>query len=127
MKENKNRILIFLSILSFLTVGGILIKGEIKKQSLPEKIHDTSFILGESVQSLEELKENNPVNRFVQNTIETTRETVALKAAELEKSIVATIEKEIANITKSQMDALKLQICRDWGVVSISPTPSQNQ
>ena len=101
-----------------------MITGEIKRKSQPGKINDSSLVLGESIQSLDELKENNPLNRFVQNTIETTREKVASKASDLEKLIVATVEKEIANITKSQMDALKLQICRDWGVVSISPSPT---
>lgn len=101
--------------------------GEIKKKSRPGIIQDGTLVLGESIQSLDELNVNNPVNQFVQNTMEGARESISLKAADLEKSIVASVEKEIANITKSQLDALKLQICRDWGVVSVSTTPSQNQ
>ena len=101
-----------------------MITGEIKRKSQPGKINDSSLVFGESIQSLDELKENNPVNRIVQNTVESARETVSQKAVELEKTIVAAVEKEIANITKSQMDALKLQICRDWGVVGVSVTPA---
>lgn len=57
------------------------------------------------------------INRFIQGPLEETKETLSQKLVEMEKEIVNNIQKEITTLSQSQIDSLKIQICRDLGVV----------
>lgn len=86
---------------------------------------ETSAVLGETSQSkVEPTSVMSSVDTFVQTTFQNTKEVVQQKAGEIQKTVMATVEKEVTSLTQSQVDALKQQICRDWGV--ITPSPSKN-
>ena len=121
----KNRTPVFLSILaviSLLIIGFVMFKGILTRK--PKNLAGSLGlnILGEFTKG-----ENAPtvppaVNTFFQNALQNTKDTLSQKAVEIEKTVVATIEKEVAQMTKSQVEAVKLQICRDWGVIGTTPT-----
>lgn len=57
---------------------------------------------------------------FMERTIESAKNSLRGKTGDLQKSIVSTIQKEAGDLTKSQLDLLKTQICKDWGVIPAS-------
>ena len=65
----------------------------------------------------------NTLQNSVQNTIQTTKDTVSEKVTEVKSEIIKTVEKEISDLTQSQVKTLQWQICKDWGVITVSPTP----
>lgn len=128
MKGKRSAILFFLVIFSLVAIGAIIATGILKSRlSTNEKKIKDSTILGEMTQSQTSPTTTIINNRFVQETLQNTKETLSQKATEMEKSIVKTVEKEITNLTQSQIDSLKLQICRDWGVVTPLPTELPKQ
>lgn len=115
MKNNKKPALfLVLAMICLLAIGGVLASGIIKNRP-KEDIEKESNpqILGEATQD---------INQFVQNTVQNTKEKVVEKVKEAETIILETINKEVQNLTQSQIDALKLQICRDLGVITAAPT-----
>lgn len=122
MKGQKSTLLFILTIISLLGIGGILLNGILK--SKPEKVKTTSDqkVLGDAISSNIASTSTNDVNKFVQDTFQDTKEIVGQKAVEVQKTILNTVEKEVSSLAQSQVDNLKQQICRDWGIVSSSPT-----
>jgi hypothetical protein len=125
MKGNSQIILSLLAVISLVVIGIVVFRGI--TQNKPAKVAGITDgnILGDLIN-----KDTPPtlppaVKSFVQNTIQNTKETLSQKADELKKTIVADVEKQVADMTQSQIDAVKLQICRDWGVVSVSATPTK--
>lgn len=68
------------------------------------------------------LGDKSAIDNFVKDTLEATRENLSAKAVEVQKNIVATLEREVSELTQSQIEAVKVQICRDWGVITPVPT-----
>jgi uncharacterized protein HemX len=131
MKKNQTTILTLLSITLLFVIIGISIFGFLKKKNndLNNNLGATN-VLGEAAQSLSSSSVipnvNDIVQNTIQNTVNATKETVTQKLSEVEKTIINTINQEVANMTKSQVDALKVQICKDLGVIpsTASATPA---
>lgn len=124
MKKSKKTLLSILAISCLLVIGGVLTIGMLKNHLKRAKKEDGLQILGETTQltNTPNLPSSEDVNQFVQETLESAKEKVVEKVKEAEKTILETINKEVENLTQSQIEALKLQICRDLGVITTAPT-----
>ncbi len=123
MKRQKSTFLFILVILSLLSIGGIMLTGILKsKPQEAAKKEEKKDVLGEEISSKVSPTTAVDLNRFVQDTLQNTKEVAGQKVSEVQKTIVNTVEKEVSSLAQSQVDALKLQICRDWGVISVTPT-----
>lgn len=118
MKRQKSGLLLLLVIISLLAIGGVLFTGILKNKPKNDiKKDNNPTVLGENIISeTTKLPPSTDINQIVSDTLQSTRETVSQKTAEIQKSVITNIEKEITNLTQSQIDTLKLQICRDWGL-----------
>jgi hypothetical protein len=116
MKKGAPKILLALTIISLIVLGGVFINGFIVKN---RKINIQS-VLGEQSKNIKSIATDltSPIDLTIQNTIDDAKQTVSQKAIEVEKTIITTLEKEVADFSKSQVDNLKLQICKDWGVIT---------
>jgi hypothetical protein len=124
-KQQKSALLAGLAIIVLLAIGAILVMSILKNRSKNEdKNKKDSTVLGETTTIEATPTPFVDVNQLLQSTYQTTKDTVSQKVVEVQKTITADIEKEITNLTQSQVETLKLQICRDWGVVTIVPTKS---
>lgn len=122
-KQQKSVLLAGLAIILLLAIGVIFIMSILKNRSKNEdKNKKDSTVLGETTTSEITPTPFVDVNQLLQSTYQTTKDTVSQKVVEVQKTIISDIEKEITNLTQSQVETLKLQICRDWGVVTIVPT-----
>jgi hypothetical protein len=124
MKTVSSKILLALAIISLLILGGVFIKGSIQDKKRPGA--DLKEVLGEQSSILQSAATDlaSPINSKIQNSIDSAKNVVSGKTVEVEKMIITTLEKEVADFSKNQVDNLKLQICKDWGVILITPTQS---
>ncbi|MBI4991509.1 hypothetical protein HZB96_05470 [Candidatus Gottesmanbacteria bacterium] len=124
MKRQKSGLLLLLVIISLLAIGAILFTGIFKNNPKNDtKKDNNAAILGEkTILETTKLPSSTDINQIVADTLQSTKETVSQKTAEVQKTIVTNIEKDITNLTQSQIDTLKLQICRDWGLATVTPT-----
>jgi len=123
MKRQKSTLLFVLVILSLLSIGGIMLTSILKsKPQEAVKKEEKKDVLGEEISSKLSPTPVVDLSRFASETFQNTKEQAAQKVFEVQKTIVNTVEKEVSSLAQSQVDALKLQICRDWGVIPISPT-----
>lgn len=122
-RGQKSRLIFLLAIISLLTCGTIVTIGYLRNnpKNNPPKESTSPSVLGETTADIAS-KTVTDVNNLVQDSIQNTKETLSQKTSEAQKTIIQTIEKEISNLTQSQVEALKIQICRDWGVITVSPT-----
>ncbi len=130
MEKQKAKILFLLVVFSLLAIGAVVMTGFLKKTPMPNSdSNNSSNVLGENISELTPTPILNGINNILQTNVQNAKDaisqTVTQKMVEVQKSITNTIEQEVAHLTQSQMDALKTQICRDWGVISPIPTPSQ--
>ncbi len=134
IKDKAPKILLGLTIISLMVLGFVFTTGLLK--GFPKnlvKSDSEKSVLGEQESQpstptsfLEDFVENtvkNTVKNTVQNTIQNTKETVSEKVTEVKSEVIKTVEKEISDLTQSQVKSLQWQICKEWGVVSVSPTP----
>ena len=132
MKQHKTGILIGFAIASLLVIAAVAVKGFLQKA--PTLLKEKTEVLGEAVK--DDISEgiSSTVNTLVQKTVNETKTVVSEKAVELEKQLLTTIEKEVSNLTASQIQTLKTQICTNWGVLpaqmpgasttpTVSPSP----
>lgn len=131
----KKRSPAFLKILAFISlgvIGGMFLRDFIKnKTQAKTEYTDSSSVLGEST-------ENSPTssplfslegfnNTFKDKIVETKNEVknvVGSKIAETEKTVLENIQKEVSSLTETQVQSLKIQICRDLGVLpTLTPKP----
>ncbi len=133
MKNNNITILSTLALIFLLTIGIIMAikfpRGKVANNNENRQGASTE-VLGEFTGPTGEFSPTPfNINQFVQNSLQNTKETVlhtaTEKVTELEKTIINTINNEVANLSKSQIEALKLQICKDLGVITITPNPTQ--
>ncbi len=122
MKGQKSAFVYILAIASLIGIGGVLAIGFLKNKPQTDSKTGEQQVLGEEVAKDINSTPFIDVNKFVQSTFQSSKDTAQQKVNEVQKTIVNTVEKEISNFTQSQVESLKLQICRDWGVISISPT-----
>ncbi len=124
MKKQKTGILFFLTIISLLIIGGVVFVNFIKKPKINTIENPAaSSVLGESISSDNRELPFTGINNIVKETVNNTQSAVSEKIVEVQKSAIRTIEKEVSNLAQSQIDAFKLQLCRDWGIVKETPTP----
>lgn len=126
MQKKTRHVLLGFVILSLLLIGGIVTTGFLKYKSENKEtpVQEKNNVLGETTALITTAPQaTDNVNRLIQDSLQGTRDVVSQKVTEVEKTIVSLINKEVANLTQSQVDNLKWQICRDLGVVSASPTP----
>ena len=126
MKKKKSVLLFTLAIVSLIAIGGILASGIIKNRQNKntEKIADP-VVLGESITnntSSPAQMINNLIEQTLQNAKEQIQGDITQKVTETKEVILTSVEKELSKLTTSQIETIKLQICRDWGIVGISPT-----
>lgn len=118
-KKQASVILFLLAIFCLLAIGTILASGILnnktqQKEGAKRQI-DTN-VLGELIEP-QITTATTQINRFIQGPLQETKETLTQKLVETEKEIVNNIQKEITTLTQSQIDSLKIQICRDLGVI----------
>jgi hypothetical protein len=127
MQKHSPKIFFGVAIMSLLILAGMFIKGFSQEKSAKQnKAVSINGVLGQQTNILKDAASDiaSPLNSAIQKSIDGAKETVSLKTVEVEKMVVSTLEKEVADFSKSQVDNLKFQICRDWGVLNLSPTPS---
>lgn len=124
MKGQKSILLFILAIVSLLGIGVVLATGFFKNKPQQAKTAEEQKVLGELSQKDATPTPALDINKFVAESFQNTKEAAGQKVSEVQKTIVNTIEKEASSLAQSQVDALKFQICRDWGVVKTSPSPS---
>lgn len=124
MKGQKSTLLFIVAVLSLLSIGGIILTGILKSKPQEVAREEKKDVLGEEISSQLSPTSAVDLNRFVSDTFQNTKDAAGQKVSEVQKTIVNTVEKEVSSLAQSQVDALKLQICKDWGV--ISPAPSNN-
>lgn len=124
MKGQKSAFLFLIAVISLIAIGVVIARGFLKKSpqttniSLPE-------ILGEQSQGEQEELSPTPIinlNKIISDNFQSTKEVAQQKIEEVQKTVITTVEKEISTLTQSQVEALKLQICRNWGVISVTPS-----
>ena len=116
MKSRTSEIGVALALICLIILGAILGGAILKNKSAePKKPSSGLMVLGDK----------SEIDSFVKNTLEDTKENLSVKAIEVQKNIVATLEKEVSQLTQSQIEAVKVQICRDWGVITPNPTIQQ--
>lgn len=123
MKSKQSAILFLIAVLSLTGIAAVVGMGIFKNKPKPIQKTEDASVLGEA-QSKISPTSSLDFNRIVSDTYQNTKEAAKEKVQEVQKTVMSTVENEITTLTKSQVDAMKLQICRDWGVISISPTKS---
>ena len=122
-KEKKlyNRKLYLLAVLSLIIIAAIVALGTISgKYRFFLKKGEGSIVLGISDKlPFSQLSADN-IENLLEESVSTTKEGVAQKLTEYEVKLKDSLQKEITDLTNSQIQAVKEKICRDWGVV---PTP----
>lgn len=125
MKGQKSILVFILAILSLITIGGVFASGILKRKPKPDiKKEEPPSVLGEIVEPSITPTPALKVDQIVKTTFDEAKEGALQKAGEVQKVVVNTLTKEVSQLTQSQIESLKLQICRDWGVVKTSPSPS---
>ncbi len=125
MKKQKTGILFFLAIISLLLIGGVVFINFMKKPKIDtNKNTNMPSVLGELTTSDNKELPLTSINNLMKETVNNTQSAVSEKIVEVQKNAIQTIEKEVSNLTQSQIDAFKLQLCRDWGIVKVTSTPN---
>lgn len=133
MKKQTPHLLFALAVISLLTISAVVANGIINGRK-KNNINTGGFsnVLGEHEENVPTPTSiingfiENTVKNTLQNTLQSTKETVSEKVVEVEKEIIKTVEKEATRLTESQVNTLKYQVCKDWGVITgipTSPTP----
>lgn len=117
MKGQKSILLFLLALFSLVGIAAVVVTSFLKNKPQEIKTTQSQEVLGEAAEQEATPTPPLDVNKFVQQTMQSTQEVAQEKAKEVQKVIVSTIEKEVSNLTQSQVTALKEQICRDWGVI----------
>lgn len=121
MGKWQQKILLILTIVSLTVLGTVVTEGYIKNR-MRQNIKDPfTAVLGET-DSQKILGNSTTFSAFFQDTISNTKEVVSEKVIEVERNILSSIQNEIQQLSQSQIQSLKLQICTDLGVIS-QPSP----
>lgn len=126
MKKQKSVLVLILAVLSLIGIGIIYLTGLFKDKPKETPKSESPNVLGELIESKISPSASADFNHFIQETVKNTQDAATAKVSEVQKTLVTTIEKEISTLTTSQVDALKIQICRDWGVVTVAPSKAPN-
>jgi len=120
----QNRLLILLAFISLIFILGLTVRGLILgKYSIWFRRNQGSFVLGitDKISSVASDKLEN----MMESTVENASQEITKQLLKTEGTVKEKLEKEISGLAKSQIDAVKFKICRDWGVIPQSTaTPS---
>lgn len=116
MNFHPRLVMIPVALLCFAVIGYILIK-----ENILNKNSDKNPVLGISTESMPRSMFGF-FNSVVDSTIGNSKEKLSSKAADVEKSVMSTVETEAKNLADSQVRALKYQICSNWGIISSTPS-----
>lgn len=127
-KKGQSLIFYTLAIISLLFIGWLFGTGLLKNWFLNDgKNKGIDNILGETIESKAIDPLSAQINRLMQEATRETKEVTSQKLTEMEKAVSNTIQKEITNLTQSQLKAIQLHLCKDWGVISPSATNQPQQ
>ena len=120
-----------LAFVSLLLIAGVIIRNFLNNKPDLQQNQDTSDVLGESTENSPTaipLFSLNYFNNIIRGKINETKNdvenTVNTKVAETEKKVIENIQKEVSTLTDAQIQNLKIQICRDLGVLpTLTPKP----
>jgi hypothetical protein len=116
--ENKRFALFPLAILCLLGIGYVIVKDKIPTTS-------STNVLGAVSDKPKSMF--GFFNNFVDDSLQNTKVNLSTKAVKLEKNIMTTVEAQAKDMADSQVKALKLQICTNWGVIPQTPSPQPSQ
>ncbi|KKS96351.1 MAG: hypothetical protein UV73_C0011G0023 [Candidatus Gottesmanbacteria bacterium GW2011_GWA2_43_14] len=120
MNKPKSGFLFLLAVISLTIIFGMVTLGAIKgKYAIKLQRAKGSFVLGVSDKLTEAGK--NQLENLMQGAVENASGTLTKKITETEESLKGKLESELSGLAKSQVDQIKLKICRDWG---INPQPT---
>lgn len=121
------QILLPLAILFLVAIAAVVVAGIIKnKPKIGNILPNANQILGQEIVTSPAITLTPFIQTIIANTLENTKDTATQiateKIIEVKNSVIETVNKEVTKLSTSQVEALKYQICRDWGVTTISPT-----
>lgn len=123
MKTRSSKILLTVSIICLLVIAGIIIFGILKNRNNTKNI-DYPEILGRSIDSQIIPTAEDNVRGVAQQVWRNSKEEVSQRIETVKNEVVQSVQKEVSSLTQSQIETLKLQICRDLGVLpTITPAP----
>ena len=121
----QNRLLILLALISLIFIFGLIVRGLILgKYSIWLRRSRGSFVLGitDKISSVASDKLEN----IMESTAENASREISRQLSKTEGRVKEKLEKEISSLAKSQIDAFKFKVCRDWGIIppsSTTPSP----
>ena len=94
-----------------------------KTKNNSTKPNQTNFpeVLGQTVEDQIIPSAESGIKGIVKEVWNNSKDNVSEKVDSAKNEVMQSVQKEITNLTQSQIEALKLQICQDLGVV---PKPS---
>ena len=114
MKKPNNKLLLVLATFSLLIIFGIVGIGTLKgKYTFFLEKNKGSLVLG--------VADKLPI-KDLSNITSSARGEITKKVIEAENQLRSTIERELQNLTKSQIQSIQTKICQDWGIVGSSST-----
>lgn len=118
MKTNSSFLLAGLAGVCLLGIGLVVVTNFIKHPPVFDlKKEVQTRILGQqTIQAILTPAQKN-VKEFIQNAVDSSKDVMTQKVLEVEKKILTSIQKEVSTLTENQIEALKVQICKDLGVV----------
>ncbi len=125
MRKRSSKILLAVSIIFLLAIAGIIVSGVLKgRTNTKSESVDYPEVLGQAIESQIIPTAEESVRGVVQEVWQNSKEEVGQKVETVKNEIMQSVQKEVSSLTQSQIDALKMQICRDLGVLpSVTPTP----
>ena len=125
MKKRSSKILLAISVICLLAIAGMIISGLLKGRP-DTKNNNTNYpeVLGQAIDAQIIPAAEDRVRGIVQEVWQNSKEEVSQKTETVKNEIIQSIQKEVNSLTQSQVDALKVQICRDLGVLpTVNPSP----
>lgn len=127
-KKQKYSLGFIIAILSLLAIVGILTSSLLRnKLSQNEDLKENQEVLGQESSNDQPSPTLPDVNTLVQETFSSTQTVLTEKAVEIKETIIKKVEEEVAKLTQNQIEALKLQICTDWEVITPSDSKVNSQ
>lgn len=113
-----------LAFISLIGIGYIVFRSVTSHKTVDEIKHNiASAVLGEKIAQSTIDGSKEIIADSLQSTVESSKVALSQKAIEIKDTVIESVQKEVGNLTQSQIEALKIQICKDLGVI-LSPTPT---
>lgn len=126
MKNRPPKILLIITVICLLGIGSIILKGLVSSKNSSKKIIDTNYpeVLGQTIETQLIPAAESGIKDIAKEVWDNSKEDVSEKIDTAKNDIMRSVQKEVTSLTQSQIDALKLQICRELGVLpTTTPAP----